>query len=366
MGMMYGTTESSYRKASELINWIRYQAGATPSRSLREQTEAEGMQVREAIERKTAVMLQQHNFTEEGTPQSPAPFDRQASLIFSAEEGQEAQEACGLLGEDQHAMLHNLVCYEDPEHTVNISLDDVIVKQQKEERRLQDNVDEEERKRKDVHNTIAHIQKQEQSYTVNGSSVVLTLRIVLGFLLNNDLLRYRLQFFVDGQKTLHAAIIKAFSWYSNIVMILDWYHLEEKCKKQLSMAMKGRHMRNAILAQLRYDLWYGLVDQAMLYLSTLDDDLIRNRVELENLVNYLARNRPYIPGYAVRKRLGLRHSSNIGEKMNDLVVSERQKHNGMSWSKSGSVSLASLTALKRNKEYKKWFEESNLAFQFSA
>jgi hypothetical protein len=172
--MRYGTTESSYRKASELINRIRYQAGATPSRSLREQTEAEGMHVLEAMERKTAVMLQQHNFTEEGTPQSPAPFDRQASLIFSAEEVQEAQEACGLLGEDQQAMLHNLVCYADPEHPVNISLDDVIVKQQKEERRLQDNVDAEERKRKYVQNTIAHIQKQEQSYTVNGRSVLLT------------------------------------------------------------------------------------------------------------------------------------------------------------------------------------------------
>jgi len=45
------------------------------------------------------------------------------------------------------------------------------------------------------------------------------------------------------------------------------------------MAMKGRHMRNDILAQLRYDLWYGLVDKAMMSLSTLDDGLIRHRVE---------------------------------------------------------------------------------------
>jgi len=73
-----------------------------------------------------------------------------------------------------------------------------------------------------------------------------------------------------------------------------------------------------------------------------------------------------MPCYAVRKRLGLRHSSHSGEKRHDLVVSERQKHHGMRWSKSGSVSLASFTARKRNKEYKKWFEESNVAFQFSA
>jgi len=35
-------------------------------------------------------------------------------------------------------------------------------------------------------------------------------------------------------------------------------------------------------------------------------------------------------------------------KANDLIVSGRQKDNGMSWSKTGSVTLASLTALKRN------------------
>ncbi|MDL1967634.1 MAG: hypothetical protein LWW97_03585 [Deltaproteobacteria bacterium] len=52
--------------------------------------------------------------------------------------------------------------------------------------------------------------------------------------------------------------------------------------------------------------------------------------------------------------------------MNDLVVSERQKHNGMSWSKSGSVSLATITVLKRNKESNKWFEEKYLDFKLAA
>jgi hypothetical protein len=39
-----------------------------------------------------------------------------------------------------------------------------------------------------------------------------------------------------------------------------------------------------------------------------------------------------IPVYAVRRQLGLRNSSNRGEKANDLLVAARQKHNGMSWS----------------------------------
>ena len=56
----------------------------------------------------------------------------------------------------------------------------------------------------------------------------------------------------------------------------------------------------------------------------------------------------------------------LEKKQNDLVVSERQKHNGMSWSKDGSVSLACLATIKRNKEYKKWFETGDLELKLVA
>ena len=83
---------------------------------------------------------------------------------------------------------------------------------------------------------------------------------------------------------------------------------------------------------------------------------MKNPDAIRVLLGYLERNRPYIPCYDVRKRLGLRNSSNIGEKMNDLLVSDRQKHKGMSWSVSGSSALAALEALKRNNTYQHWFE----------
>ena len=74
----------------------------------------------------------------------------------------------------------------------------------------------------------------------------------------------------------------------------------------------------------------------------------------------------YIPCYAVREELGLGNYSAICEKMNDFVVSSRQKHNGMSWSKAGSASLATITAIKRNKENEKWFETKSLNFKLAA
>ena len=131
------------------------------------------------------------------------------------------------------------------------------------------------------------------------------------------------------------------------------------------MAMKGRAVRNQLLEQLMPLLWHGLTDKAIALIKKTDSDQIKNEVVMEKLIEYLYRNKPYIPCYAIRKQLGLRNSSNIGEKMNDLVVSNRQ-HNGMSWSKPGSVALASLTALKRNKEHKRWFENGELEFKLAA
>ena len=105
------------------------------------------------------------------------------------------------------------------------------------------------------------------------------------------------------------------------------------------------------------------MDQAIDYLSDIPETQIKNQDELLHLMTYLGKNRPMIPVYAVRRELGLRNSSNRGEKANDLLVAARQKHNGMSWSKSGSVALAFVTALKKNKNYKKWFQERKLEFK---
>ena len=142
--------------------------------------------------------------------------------------------------------------------------------------------------------------------------------------------------------------------------------LGKKCKEHLSLSLKGRIIRNAILDKLMPLLWYGSTDLAVVYLEGIAKDSIKNMVAFEKLIAYLNRNKSYIPCYAVRKELGLCNSSAIGEKMNDLVVSERQKHNGMSWSKSGSLSLATITALKRNKENDKWFKEKEFVFKLAA
>ena len=132
------------------------------------------------------------------------------------------------------------------------------------------------------------------------------------------------------------------------------------------MALKGSKIRNTVLGKLMPLLWHGLVDEAILYLKGLPRELIRNQKEIQSLVDYFEKNKPMIPAYAIRGILGLRNSSNRVEKANDLLVAERQKHKGMAWSKSGSVALASLTALKKNQEYKTWFHERKIEFKLVA
>ena len=130
--------------------------------------------------------------------------------------------------------------------------------------------------------------------------------------------------------------------------------------------MKGRVIRNDVLTEVLPLLWYGLVDHAIAFMKMVDPSQIKDPEAITKLIGSFERNRSHIPCYAVRKELGLRNSSHIGEKMNDLVVSDRQKHNGMSWSVSGSVALASLTALARNNEHALWFEEGSIEFKLAA
>ncbi|MDY6895012.1 MAG: hypothetical protein SVO01_06300, partial [Thermotogota bacterium] len=125
---------------------------------------------------------------------------------------------------------------------------------------------------------------------------------------------------------LNATILKMFSWYENIGIILDWYHLKKKCKELLSMAMKGRVVRNEVLNELLPLLWQGMTAKAIAYLQEVPDSLIKNPDVMEKLMKYLERNTLYIPCYAIRKELGLRNSYN-GPQNLDRVLSYTQVKN---------------------------------------
>jgi hypothetical protein len=63
------------------------------------------------------------------------------------------------------------------------------------------------------------------------------------------------------------------------------------------------------------------------------------------------------------KNVGLRNSSNRVEKTNDVVVSKRQKKNGMSWSKPSFFGLASLSNTFLNGEFQEWEKNWSVPFK---
>ncbi|GAK53828.1 hypothetical protein U14_05102 [Candidatus Moduliflexus flocculans] len=365
LALIYGVTEQSYPKTATWLNRIRHQEGATGATTLRASVEREGRRAREAIEGTTTDMLCRAGFDETGQPVTAKGGWSHAPVVIPAEQIATLLDACDLTAAERHEIAQNPVCYEHPAETVNVSLDDVVVKQQKQHRTkaTEESVPvEAEMGRKYVRQTVAHLQQQAQTYCITGQGGPTVLRIVLAYLLNMGG-RFRLQFFVDGQKPLHAAILRAFSWGMNLGLILDWYHLEDKCKRQLRLAMRGATRRNAVLEALSPLLWYGRVASAVRLLQDLPGADLKNAEAIRDVIGYFERNRAYMPCYEVRKRLGLRNSSQIGEKMNDLLVSNRQKHQGMSWSVSGSSAIAAVETLKRNNEYHHWFDYHEIALK---
>ncbi len=372
---IYGVTEASYRKTSRWFNRLRHQAesAGTPARSLQAQAEGEGTRLLEGLDRKASqILAAAHVSEQDGSLRVPEVFPSPQPLTMPQARVDAAIATCQQRLKTPQNLRLNPVPYEAPEVTVNLSVDDVGVKRQKADRGASPSPSTPAppangaKSRKYAHTTVVHLEQQPRTYVLAGHGMGRVFRLVVAFLLSNGLGTFHLQFFTDGYGVLHEAIRRSFSWCATVVIVLDWYHLLKKCQMQLSLALTGREPRNAVLKEILPLLWHGLVDQAILSLNSLDPRLIKQPEALTKLIGYFERNRAHIPCYAVRKELGLRNSSQIGEKMNDVLVSQRQKHNGMSWSVTGSVSLAALAALGRNNEYAQWFDEGEIAFKFAA
>ena len=175
------------------------------------------------------------------------------------------------------------------------------------------------------------------------------------------LLQNRLVFFTDGARNIKSSIEEMFTFHPYTV-IINWYHLKKKCQELLSMAVKGKEARNKILEKLLRILWVGDVKNAVSYLEGLSPAIIKNQKWLDEQINYLKRKEYSITCYAVRAGLGLRNSSNPVEKSNDILVAQRQKHNGMSWSEHGSSALAAIEMVYQNRYEDTWFRHERISF----
>jgi hypothetical protein len=293
----------------------------------------EGAQGLDFLERHSQTVLQQHGFDAQGCPSEAAVVAVAAGVdgrleVATVEEQLTAvcQEmaARGLTPAQMAATRRRAAqaVYEDPTQCVNVAVDEVAVKKQKAHRQRRTPpppaasappepvtpavtpasdpsptpAASSGRQRPQVANTVARIEQgSKKCFTLSGSSFGQVLRFVLAFLLTNNLLGGRIHFFTDGYKSLQQTILAFFTWHPRVWLLLDWYHLVKKFKEDLSLACRGRMIRNQHLRPLLRFLWYGLVTEAQQYLTTIPANDLKDTVPIERLKQYLDRNEGSIP-----------------------------------------------------------------------
>jgi len=368
---VFSPCDETFRKSVQELNRMlwRKEERMVQARTIANLVHREGEAIAACVENKAKTILKCHQFTDEGVPTgetSAYGLLADESVLSQERVSQAGKEVNALLAKDRHIDVEAWqgTCENPAQVKALISVDDVLCKKQKKSGRKKGSSS--PKKKKWVKNTVAHIQSRKgETYTLTTATIAQMMMVLVAFLLSNGLmiLPGPVVFFTDGAEDLLVPIQKIFAFLP-FKLILDWYHLDKKCQQRLSMAMKGKEKRNTVLQELLAWLWIGKVDRAIGYLQSLNPNDIKDAEHIEKLIGYFSRNVSFIPCYALRQKLGLRVSSNPVEKANDLLVSNRQKHNGMSWSASGSNSLATLTNVRRNDEHMHWLLHHDIRFTF--
>ena len=367
--------QRSYRKSADLINTVlhRGDGSCVKARTLADFAESYGSRVEAYLKERTDRILEGRGAVPGAdSPKEDAPtFDASMPGAASAGCGIPDPKAAALIAEkvaainaerEPAAQIKDIARISNvevsPDGCCYISIDDVGVKRQKDTRK-----DGGTKESKYVENTVIHIQTDGKCYTLTAVGLDNAFRMLMAFLTENDLIpNRRLLFLADGAVSIKNGIEKHFS-SCPYILILDWYHLKKKCKELISSSIKGTIEQKKEFAKgLLRILWAGDADAAIHHLKGIPKSEVKSERWLEELTAYLERKKPQIVCYALRHALGLRISSNRVEKANDMLVAERQKHNGMSWSPGGSGALASISMLLSNGEADQWLRTHSLRF----
>ena len=139
-------------------------------------------------------------------------------------------------------------------------------------------------------------------------------------------------------------------------MILDWYHLHQKCSELCSRICQGRNARVQLLVRLYRRLWRGDVAAAIEVLEVYLRQA-RNSEVLDTLIAYLQARQPWILNYRQRRIAQQERGSGHVEKANDLIAARRQKGRGMQWSLETSDALAALRTLMLNRGWERYWQQ---------
>lgn len=150
----------------------------------------------------------------------------------------------------------------------------------------------------------------------------------------------------DGAKDIRLRLWRVFG--KQIVIILDWYHLNKKVWNLMSMIARNKVQKEKIAKEIVGLLWEGLTDDAILYLQKQG---VRNQLKQAELIEYLQKHKGEIINYKKRKEANNTIGSGRAEKGVDMVVAYRQKNKPIAWSENGSYALSTLRAVSLNRKF---------------
>ncbi len=263
--MLTTAGDLSYRKAVRLFNRVRHEeSDPTPVRTGAAIVEREGTAMQAQMEERATEALTAHGFAAEGQPLADTEVTGLPMAEARLPQAQVAEALAAYNAARPDALRIPLEAakafYEDPTRVVNVSIDDVGVKKQKPQReRLQMSAEPPttasspgpttsppeaetpaKTPREYVHHTIAHVQTTAGWYILNGFGTVPVLRLLVAFLLSAGVLStHYWQFFVDGQRTLHAAILERLAWFGSLLS--DQKLLTQACESMHSASSLFSH-----------------------------------------------------------------------------------------------------------------------------
>lgn len=387
--VMKACAKSSFRDAEDISNGLlrREEADYFSFRTLQDTVRREGKQAESEMSRMAVEELKMYGFDPKtGKPMAGVTLSDTLTSPKVSEDDREAmakrmEEAAAKYNgstEDPEEQVRWEAVAENvgsiPDNTVILCVDEVGVHQQKGTRGDGDAGSKQEKatKRRDAREgrhyeetAVVYLRAREGSYRFAAADVLSAVLMAFGFMLHWNMLQGRdLMIFSDGARNIKNVIYDVFS-FRPYTLNLDWFHLRKHCYEVLTMALVGGLKNKERNEEIRYHfdkrLFAGNIEEAKRYLDDLDPSAIKNPGKIEELKKYLDSKRYGIYPYAVRKEMGIINSSNQGEKSNDLVVAQRCKHNGMSWTRSGITGMRNINLVILNNETS-WYETHTLSF----
>ncbi len=163
----------------------------------------------------------------------------------------------------------------------------------------------------------------------------------------------------DGARWIRTFFTQLLTGIANRAMILDWYHLHQKCRAYCRRICPDPLERATLSRRLARRLWQGNVPSALRLLSRYRPRA-HDTHALDSLITYLQARQAWIPNYRQRRLEQCYIGSGRAEKANDLLVAKRQKVGGRQWSLLSSDSLAALRTLQLNDGWDRYWEQGEV------